>query len=1027
MAGSIASLDPENAVGAGFGTAAGKTFARTLIRRSVEGAGVNAAASLVGTPGQVADAQRLGQEMTPTDVEHQVLQSAAIGAAFGGAHVLIPETGKAVRKGVSTVAGKLAENLPDQVRDPLVAASIRAGTVKDREMLHEWQRLHAPFGVVDTSSPDERAAAHTIVRDADNRELSPLHPDAAVHNENRLSAVARSLGVNLSTTELPSPAPIQQATIRDRSGGASSRRPASYEEAVHATEGTGHNPHSSADGHFQFTEGTWLEYAPKVSDTAGMSTKQILALRHDLPTAQRAERLFRADNAIYLRQRGLEDSPGNLSLAHFLGKADAAKVLSAAPETPIERLIDPKSLAANRPILQGKSASEVVAWAHKRIGATVNMPVARADAVPDADGLDEGDYAEVPYQRAIFKPDDIQTDAALMQYKGGGDEQGVTSKLKDVTAWNPLASSEILVWEANDGRRIVVDGHQRVGLAKRLDDPNIELPALVVKESDGITAAQARTLGALRNINIGTGSLIDNARVLRDIPEGSDMIKGAEHRREIEGLSKLSYEAFGAAVNDVVDPRIAAEIGHYAPPDAHMAMVELLHREHIHNPIEAGNVIRQAVADGFGSAKEHQLGMFGSEPQQSLYVPIARIMAAAQKKLREEKRTFKVLGDKAGRIEAAGNVLDKTANESKVIGSEEALGILNATAHRTGPVRDALVSAARAELSGARRADAVSRFIDDLSGIDLRAAAAGIGEDSPASQPPGEAGGRDAAAEADRVLSESDGPSLYDHAVAARDAAERFSDPVGEGAKFQTEILNHDLLADANEFQKGQIEKALGRLPGGWRIDTSEGGIKVFDPTGKLRNDYVSDGTSPLQQIESAVKAVLLDNPASAARTISPAELASSQGQISSADLYRLASENQPALARVASDIAEASGAKIEDPGVKALARIEEKVRLEGYEHAGQIKDATRIGFVVSTPKQAADVANRVRIAFPEHADKGVQSIPSNGYTDHKIIVRFENGGIGEVQIVPDVLWDQKYGSGIGRVYQEARATERPS
>jgi hypothetical protein len=1082
MAGSIASLDPENAVGAGFGTAAGKTFARTLIRRSVEGAGVNAAASLVGTPGQVADAQRLGQEMTPTDVEHQVLQSAAIGAAFGGAHVLIPETGKAVRKGVSTVAGKLAENLPDQVRDPLVAASIRAGTVKDREMLHEWQRLHAPFGVVDTSSPDERAAAHTIVRDADNRELSPLHPDAAVHNENRLSAVARSLGVNLSTTELPSPAPIQQATIRDRSGGASSRRPASYEEAVHATEGTGHNPHSSADGHFQFTEGTWLEYAPKVSDTAGMSTKQILALRHDLPTAQRAERLFRADNAIYLRQRGLEDSPGNLSLAHFLGKADAAKVLSAAPETPIERLIDPKSLAANRPILQGKSASEVVAWAHKRIGATVNMPVARADAVPDADGLDEGDYAEVPYQRAIFKPDDIQTDAALMQYKGGGDEQGVTSKLKDVTAWNPLASSEILVWEANDGRRIVVDGHQRVGLAKRLNDPNIELPALVVKESDGITAAQARTLGALRNINIGTGSLIDNARVLRDIPEGADMIKGAEHRREIEGLSKLSYEAFGAAVNDVVDPRIAAEIGHYAPPDAHMAMVELLHREHIHNPIEAGNVIRQAVADGFGSAKEHQLGMFGSEPQQSLYVPIARIMAAAQKKLREEKRTFKVLGDKAGRIEAAGNVLDKTANESKVIGSEEALGILNATAHRTGPVRDALVSAARAELSGARRADAVSRFIDDLSGIDLRAAAAGIGEDSPASQPPGEAGGRDAAAEADRVLSESDGPSLYDHAVAARDAAERFSDPAGEGAKFQTEILDHDLRMDAmplaervafaldypnadyrgrdqllnprrnilRAFGDGQnLELArldqerrseLRQALGSERFDAIEAAANSGDETLALSTITAADIAAIARFDEATLDRhtlVLAEAGNENARqylaskglwprrayNLSPSEITSSQGQFSAADLHALATENQPLLVNVASDIEEATGAEVKDPGIKTLARIEEKVRLEGYDHAGQIKDATRIAFVVSTPEQAADVANRVLVAFPEHADKGVQSLSHNGYTDHKIIVRFENGGVGEVQIVPDVLWEQKYGSGIGRVYQAARAT----
>jgi hypothetical protein len=795
MAGSVASLDPENVVGGGFGMAAGKTFARTLIRRSVEGAGANAAASLIGSPGQVADAQRLGEEMTPGDIAHQVAESAAIGAVFGGTHVAAPRVGAAVGKGVKAVAGKVAENLPDPARNALVAASVRAGTVKDRELLHEWQRLHTPFGVVDSSTPDERAAAHTMVRDADNREVSPLHPEAAVHNENRLAAIAQSLGVDLSTSDLPSAAPIQHATVRTSGG----RRPSSYEDGLHSAEGTGHNPESSADGHFQFTEGTWLEYAPKVTDTAGMSRAQILALRHDLPTAQKAERLFRGDNARYLRERGLEDSPGNLSLAHFLGKGDAAKVLQAAPDTPIERLVDARSLASNRKVLEGKSASEVVAWAHKRIGASVDMPVARADAVGEADPLDAEDYSDVPYQRATFKPGELQTDAALMQYKSGGDAEGVTGKLRDVTAWDPIMSSEILAWEANDGRRVVVDGHQRVGLAKRLagEGQDIDLPTLVVREADGISAAQARVLGALRNINLGTGSLIDNARVLRDVPDAAELLKGAENRREIEGLSKLSYEAFGAAINDVIDPRIAAEIGKHAPPEAHMAMVDLLARNRIHSPAEAGAIVRQAVADGLGTADEAQLSLLGDQPQQSLYVPIARIMAAAQKKLREEKRTFRVLSDKATKIEAVGNVLDRTANESRVIGSDEALGILNATAHSAGPVRDALIAAARAELSGARRGDAVNQFLDALGGIDLRSAARGASENGPLGEPSGEAGGRDAAAASDAILANRNEPSLFDHAVSARDTAKAFDDPVGDGAKAQTEILDHDLQMDA--------------------------------------------------------------------------------------------------------------------------------------------------------------------------------------------------------------------------------------
>jgi hypothetical protein len=790
MIGSVASMDPENAVG-GFGGAAGKTFARTVVKRAVEGAGANAAAVLAASPGQVADAQRLGQEMTPGDVVHQVAESAGIGAVFGVAHTVAPKLPGAAAATVGAAIDTAAGH-SETARNALIARSLSAGTESDRALLTEWQRTHNPGGIVDSSTPDERAAAHTMTRDVENRETSPLHPEDAGHNDRRLAAVAQSLGVDLPQ-QVPSPAPIQHATVRTSDG----RRPATYDDGLHSAEGTGKNPNSTAEGHFQFTSGTWLEYAPKVANTAGMSRAQILALRHDRPTAEKAERLFRADNANYLRGHGEEDSPGNLSLAHFLGRGDAVRVLKAAPGTPIERVIDPASFAANRNVLAGKSASEVVAWAHKRIGASVDMPVARADAVGDADPLDPEDFSDLPYERATFKPDEVQTDAGLMQYKSGGDEAGVTSKLRDVTAWNPLMSSEILVWEANDGRRVVVDGHQRVGLARRLAGQEPDLPALVVREADGITAAQARVLGALRNINLGTGSLLDNAKVLRDVPDAASLLKGAENRREIEGLARLSYDAFGAAVNDVIDPRIAAEIGKHAPdnPEAHMAMAGLLRG--IHNPNEAATIVRQALADGFGTANESQLSLLGDEPQQSLYVPIARILSAAQKRLREEKRTFAVLSDKAGKIEAAGNVLDRTANESKVIGSDEALGILNATAHRSGPVRDALIAAARAELSGARRGDAVNRFLDDLGGIDLRSAAAGASEHSLAGEPSGEAGVRDAAAASDIQLSDRNEPSLFDHAVAARALAEPFSAPVGAAAKQQTEILEHDLRMDA--------------------------------------------------------------------------------------------------------------------------------------------------------------------------------------------------------------------------------------
>jgi hypothetical protein len=830
VAGSIVAGDPENFVGAGIGGVAGKTVGRTIIKRAIEEGGVNAAAGVVSLPGVSADADRLGDEMTAGDMARSVAEQGAIGAVFGAAGAgAKPVIGKARQ-----VGGKVVETVVDRVaatgaRDMTVAAAIRAGTVKDRAMLSEYRRLHNPYSVSDTSTPDERAAANVVERDVEVREASPLQPTADPHHEARLDAVAASLGVTLPTTT-----PVQVPTVRDRSDVPTPRRAASYTEAVHHAEGTGKNPDSSADGHFQFTAGTWLEYAPRVTNTAGMSKARILALRHDRGIAEKAESLFRADNGRYLRVKGQEDSAGNLSLAHFLGKADAVKVLQASPNTPIQQLVDPGSYRSNRTVFsKNDTAGKLVAWAHQRIGATVDAPPARADAVPPADSADAMDYMSVrPYGTESFRPDELETDAALMQYKSGGDEAGVTGKLRDVTAWNPIVSSEILVWEGIDGRKVVVDGHQRTGLAKRLypEDDSIRVPAVVVREADGISAAQARVLGALRNINLGTGSLVDNARVLRDAPSGAAMLRGAEKRRDIEGLAKLSHEAFGATLNDVIDPEIAAQIGNIAgdAPDTHMALVDLMLRNRISNPREAAVVARQAQADGYGRPEAEQISMFGDTPTESLYVPVARILAAATKRLREDKRTFTTLAERAGKIEEAGNVLDRTANQGRLGSAAEAIGILDATAYRSGPVRDALIAAARAELSGAQRGAAVGQFLDTLGTIDLRAAVEGVGRDGRPGEPSGETGSGDAVSAEDGELPLSLEPSLFEQAVDSAERGAAFSDPVGQGARDQVALLDHDLKVEAGVPDEVALRAASPLRPGD--VD-AEGtmGLSLFD------------------------------------------------------------------------------------------------------------------------------------------------------------------------------------------------------
>jgi hypothetical protein len=138
----------------------------------------------------------------------------------------------------------------------------------------------------------------------------------------------------------------------------------------------------------------------------------------------------------------------------------------------------------------------------------------------------------------------------------------------------------------------------------------------------------------------------------------------------------------------------------------------------------------------------------------------------------------------------------------------------NAQPTRAGPVRDALIAAARAELSGARRGDAVNQFLDALGGIDLRSAAE---EQVSMARLANHLAKREAEMPLRRriaSLSDRNEPSLFDHAVAAKDAAEPFSDPVGEGAKAQTEILDHDLQMDADRRRsRSSLRPSRNRLP----------------------------------------------------------------------------------------------------------------------------------------------------------------------------------------------------------------------
>lgn len=145
------------------------------------------------------------------------------------------------------------------------------------------------------------------------------------------------------------------------------------------------NPNSSATGDFQFVKGTWLDtirkYRPDLAE--GRSEKDILDLRKDGKLSREMAGYLLDENTAALGKAGIEASPANLYLAHFLGAGDAIKVLQQKDAVPVAGLIDQRSIDSNRAVLQGKTTDSVIEWANRKMGGAVRGTGSMIDFIPE--------------------------------------------------------------------------------------------------------------------------------------------------------------------------------------------------------------------------------------------------------------------------------------------------------------------------------------------------------------------------------------------------------------------------------------------------------------------------------------------------------------------------------------------------------------------------------------------------------------------------------------------------------------------
>jgi|GEM_PF-1380905 len=321
-----------------------------------------------------------------------------------------------------------------------------------------------------------------------------------------------------------------------------------------------------------------------------------------------------------------------------------------------------------------------------------------------------GEIEEVAPGDLLVQPDRFQFKSATVA------SGGVTEKLLKIKKWMPERAGITLVYEYADGGRAIADGHQRVALANRLmaADPgqDIKLAARVFKEVDGFSIDDMRVIAAMKNIAESadglTGAMArDAAKVLRIAPEAISELPSGPGIVRAKELSRLSDEAFDLFINEVIPERFAAMIGRKVEDiEMHGPIARLLEKTNPETTAQAESIVAQALETPV--ARETTKDLFGdSEVVESLFIERAKVLERAMRILREDRNLFRTLDNEADRVETGReNILDRTGNRETRQEVEQSLAVIQKTAHRAGPISEALNAQAKAYKEKGRLKDA---------------------------------------------------------------------------------------------------------------------------------------------------------------------------------------------------------------------------------------------------------------------------------------------------------------------------------
>lgn len=346
------------------------------------------------------------------------------------------------------------------------------------------------------------------------------------------------------------------------------------------------------------------------------------------------------------------------------------------------------------------------------------VPATRAPLPESAAAGWRHDIEGKPVTFREFNPQEIHADPETFQFKSGGDDAGVTDRMKGVKVWDPLSAGKAIVYERANGELVIADGHQRLGLAKRLNTQRLD--AFLFREADGWTPEDVRAYAAMKNLKELSGSPLDMARVMRarpDLIDGSLPLSDGK-MREAVALSRLSPEAFDMVQAGVIPEGYAALIGDTVPNQSrHADLIRELVGMDLSNAQQARLALGQILA--VPAKAETMLTLFGEETHlRSLLPERVKVLDGAIKALAADKRIFGTLEREAGRIEQGGNVLAHEGNQAKAEVAGQLKELIEKLATSRGVVSDLLNhaadSVANKGVKAKTAADAFARRVGDI-------------------------------------------------------------------------------------------------------------------------------------------------------------------------------------------------------------------------------------------------------------------------------------------------------------------------